>query len=78
MQAGALQRAAHCDDEPGLLVVAQVHARIGARIAVLGLVLQRDRIDRHAGAAVLLDEAHEVARVGVIDARVVLEAPADQ
>ena len=78
VQVGALQRAADRDDQPGLLVVAQVHPRVGARIAVLGLVLQRDGVDRHAGAAVLLDEAHEVARIGVIDARVVLEAPADQ
>jgi hypothetical protein len=70
--------AADGDDQPRLLVVAQVHAGIFARVAVLGLVLQRDGVDRDAGAPVVLDEAHEVARVRVVDPRIVLEAPADE
>jgi hypothetical protein len=78
VQPGALQRAADGDDQPRLLVVAQVHPRIGTRVAVLRLVRQRDGVDRHPGAAVLLDEAHEVARIGVVDERIVLEATADQ
>ena len=77
-QPGARQRRPDRLDQPRLLVVAQVHARVAARVAVLRLVLERERVDRHARARVVLHEPHEVARVGVVDARVVEEAPADQ
>ena len=50
----ASERRADRLDQPRLLRVAEVHARILEREAVLRLVLQRQRVDRDAGAPVRL------------------------
>ena len=65
-------------DQPRLLGVAEVHPRIVVREAVLRLVLQRDRVHRHARAPVGLHELDEVLRVGVVVAIVGLEAAAEE
>ena len=78
VQARTLQRRAERVDELGLLGDRQVHAGVAVRVPVLRLVLQRDRVDRHARALIGLDELHEVQRVRVVDARVVDQPAADQ
>ena len=75
---GALERTPDRHDQLRLLGDRQVHARIAARPPVLWLVLDGHRVDGHAEAAVLAHEADEVARVRLVDPRVVDQPAADQ
>jgi hypothetical protein len=63
------------DDQPRLLVVAQVHPRVGLGLRFSGSFCSVTASIGTPGAPVLLHEAHEVLRVGRVGPRVVLEAP---
>ena len=78
VDAGPPEREPDRLDQLRLLGHGEGHAGIAARIAVLGLVLNRYGVDRHPSAPVSLDELDEVARVGRVDAWLVDETPADQ
>ena len=77
-QPGPPQRRAERLDQLRLLRDRHVHAGIAVRLAVLRLVLDRERVDRDARALVGLHELDEVARVGGVDPRRVDQPPADQ
>ena len=77
-QAGALELRPERLDQLRLLADRHVHARVGVRLAVLRLVLERERVDRDARALVGAHELDEVARVRVVDARRVDQPAADE
>ncbi len=72
------QPRSECVDHCDLLAHWHVHAGIAAGVAVLRLVLHGDRVDRHSGALIGLEELHEIAGVGGIDRGVVDEPAADE
>jgi hypothetical protein len=76
--AGGAELRAERRDDLQLLGYGHVGAGVGVRGAVLGFVLDGQEVDGHTGGGVGLDEPDEVAGVGVVDRRVVLEPAADE
>src|SRR5262249_12765603 len=77
-RARLLQQWTQGGDNCGFLAHRHVCAGVRTRMAVLWLGLDGEEVDVYARRLVGLDELHQVARVGVVHPRIVLESPADE